>query len=225
MNGTTIAHYKNCLFYCKKRILEQCTERGATEAQLPHFRDDKLDEVFRHYDKYEQFIKGKMPPSDPLDQHKQAAALCCAVLKTRLFETILTPPVLDNPYINNANEYCASSMGLKVMQDVWVSWAIDDSLPMHERQIFNNLIDLPPSHNPDNATYADWFVKLLKKDTVGGVFGNYFDYENPHFAIKRVFFLSNIYYLIECCSYQYYRAEIAIRNSQPAAQAVTGAAV
>jgi hypothetical protein len=221
MDVGAVTYYKSCLVEFAKEA-----QRRSGNGRL-NFRDDKLDEVFCHYNEYERRIKGLMPQGDALDQHKQSAALCCATLKAWLLEPVsVSPPVLDNPYVNNANELCAYLMGIQMMQDVWMSRAINTGLPQQEMQIYNNKITVPSLHSSVNATYVDWFMKLLKKDLVKGVPVNYFDYEDPRFDIKRVFFLSHIYYLIECYSYQYYRAEIAVHNgSQPVAQAVTGVVV
>jgi hypothetical protein len=201
LNEKTISRYKWCL-----KTLVQETIAKSQNGQL-RLRDDTIGAVFAYYDAYKKIMIGYMDEKDTLDEYKIAAAFCGAVLKALPLELIRgesIPIISINPYENRANELCAYLMGIQVLQDVWVDKSFDAGRPAQERLIYNHVIQAPVSRE-SAVTYADWFIELIKPDSTI----NYLDYDSPHFDIRRMFFISHLYFLIERFSYQYYRVEIA----------------
>ena len=146
-----------------------------------------------------------------------AAAFCCAVLKARPLEYIMKESLAHipiNSYESGANELCAYLLGIQVLRLNWIyKTASHAKTSPQQKNIYHKFIESPFPNDPATS-YADWFIKLVKEVPVKGGSVNYFDYEDPHFDERRLFFIPHMYFLIENYSYQFYRAEIA-ENERP----------
>jgi hypothetical protein len=186
-----------------EEIIQFITSRN--ERLRPQY--SKIDDVFRHYAKYEDILKesrwGKKDDKQKedffLDHHKIAAVFCCSVLKARPinFEYDKSDAPLT-PIEASANELCAFLLGLQVIQDFW-SARCNEDIPAEEKEIYSNPIRLPQPNDPETA-YPDWFVKLVKPEAF-----RHFDYENRQFGKTLIFFISHIYFMIERYSFEYYK--------------------
>jgi hypothetical protein len=166
----------------------------------------KIDDVFRHYAKYEDILKESMQGKKDdkqkedffLDRHKIAAAFCCSVLKAQPinFEYDKSGTPLS-AVEESANELCAFLLGLQVIQDFW-SARCNENIPDEEKEIYSKPIRTPQPNDSD-TTYTDRFVRLLKEEAF-----KHFDYEHRLFGKTLIFFISHIYFMIESYSYQYY---------------------
>jgi len=198
LDNQTRDGYKNSL----KEIMKAIADKS--ERLNPLY--EKIDEVFYHYEKYEEIMRGKMVKKDAvlaedefLDHHKIAAAFCYSVIKARPIDYVTDDSgVSPTDMEKAANEHCAFLFGMQVIQNFW-SIKAKENIPVEDKEIYNNPIKLPQP-NDTTTTYNDWFIKLLNKEAF-----KHFDYGNNKFGGTLIFFIAHIYFLIESYSYQYYK--------------------
>jgi hypothetical protein len=154
--------------------------------------DEKADEIFEVYRKYEKIIqrdKGRyselLNDDNENDHCLVAAAICCSVLKVRPINPIMgdTGKYLEAED-KKANELCAYIIGMAVIYNYWESRHEENPHTIIER----------PSPIIDDSTYNDWFVRLVNREVF-----EHFNCDNEEmFEITMVYYIEHIYYLLEC---------------------------
>jgi len=165
--------------------------------------DKKVDEIFNNYEQYRAIIHKYMDNNELeklMDRHKIAAAFFCAILKSKPISYIPDGSGKDPLFCElRANEQAAFIFGVQILQDYIADKAIN-SASADDIEIYKQLFHIPGTKDD---SYIHWFVKLV----VDGV-GEYFDFANPKFEEKLIFFISHIYFLLDNNSYQHHKINL-----------------
>jgi hypothetical protein len=206
MNVKTTEHYKNICRAVITKIASNSRRIGPV--------DEKVDEIFTHYERYRDIIHRNMPYRNPItkmdplmDSHKIASAFFCSFLKAKPLSYIPDSSGVPPTYMElKANEHGAFLFGLQVVQDFWAD-KFHSSVSPEDKEIYRQVIIFPQTTDADH--YVHWFIKLV----TDGV-DRYFDYQAEKFQERFIFFISHIYFMLESFSYQYYKAKLHESRSE-----------
>jgi len=201
-----IDHYKTQL----RKIADRFKKKNQSNPPLC-IVDDAIDKVFVHYYEYEKEMINCMDPAktdNGLDRHKIAAAFFCAIIKAKplAFNSVKSAALKGNLEIKKmANKECAFVFALQIIQDFFNQSSIDSISP-DDKIIYANKIRLPKTHD---KTYSQWFFKLITDRVTA-----HLDYKSKNFEEESMFFISNLFFMMESYSYQYYKAELFVSRNK-----------
>jgi hypothetical protein len=187
-----------------RQKLEEIINDLCNQSKKLYCDSNKIDMVFSYYSEYRKKIHNSMDLSkhihldkkDPrMDRHKIAAAFLCSILKAKPIgynKVGELPTFLEN----TANEQLGLIFGLFII-DCFNSAKMEKT-PLEE-EIYGLSIKLPECRSNNDEEYTTHFTKLILDKKVK----NILDFEDSEFNITLIFFLSNIFFLID--SYSYYR--------------------
>jgi len=201
MNAEKINYYKKELKHSMKFITSK-SKRLVCDY-------NKVDEIFKYYERYRLFIHKHMDDNDPeklMDRHKIAAAFFCSILKSRPISYVPDSSEKDPLFCEiRANEQLAFLFGLQILQD-YIADKAKNTKSADDKEIYKKVIHIPGTKDD---SYIHWFVKLV----VDGV-DQYFDFENKKFDEKLIFFISHIYFMLDGISYQYHKINLLEKRNK-----------
>jgi hypothetical protein len=197
MNEEKMEYYKNELKYNIETLSKK------SKRLVGDNNDKKINEIFNNYEKYRVIIHKYMDNNESeklMDRHKIAAAFFCAILKSKPISYIPDSSGKDPLFCElRANEQAAFLFGVQILQD-FIADKVINSTSADDKEIYKQPFYIPGTKDD---SYIHWFVKLV----VDGV-GDYFDFTNPKFEEKLIFFISHIYFLLDNNSYQHHKINL-----------------